>query len=188
MLRKRMKQLLSTLPDAQRRKEEAEVVKQLFQTSEWQQASIVALTLAMAIEFNLERVYEQATTEDKQLVVPVITSTQKRSMEFYPYTRVTRLISTPYGGFEPQYTGDPVEESYIDLCIVPGLVYSKQGDRVGFGGGYYDRFLARYSGKTVSLAYRAQVKEQADWVLESTDVRIQKLIVQGAIYEENNKL
>lgn len=45
----------------------------------------------------------------------------------------------------------------IDIMIVPGVVFDKKGFRIGFGGGYYDRYLERYNGVTISLAFDTQI-------------------------------
>ena len=64
--------------------------------------------------------------------------------------------------------------SQIDLLIVPGLAYTQAGYRLGFGGGYYDRFLRDYDGKTISLAFNCQMIPQID--LEEHDLPVSKII------------
>jgi len=58
--------------------------------------------------------------------------------------------------------------------IVPGLVFNEKGYRIGFGGGFYDRFLADYHGKTVSLAFDFQVMKEIP--TESFDLPVQIII------------
>lgn len=65
-------------------------------------------------------------------------------------------------------------ENKIDLVIVPGLAFTKNGARLGFGAGYYDRFLENYTGKTVALALSRQVKNALP--IESHDQRIQEVL------------
>ena len=60
--------------------------------------------------------------------------------------------------------------------MVPGLAFSPQHDRLGFGGGYYDRYLQDYQGVTVALMDTARQVAVADWPVEPTDVRIKLLI------------
>ena len=52
-----------------------------------------------------------------------------------------------------------MEQSEIDLIHVPGVVFQSKGYRIGYGGGYYDRYLADFAGKTVSTIYSIQQKE-----------------------------
>jgi 5-formyltetrahydrofolate cyclo-ligase len=67
----------------------------------------------------------------------------------------------------------------VDLVIVPGLAFDISSNyRVGFGGGYYDRFLANYRGNTIALVPRAMKFEKADWDIEDHDIKIDKLITE----------
>lgn len=67
----------------------------------------------------------------------------------------------------------------IDLVIVPGLAFSPAGDRLGYGAGYYDRFLAeRRHARAVGVAYAFQVV--SDVPTEPHDVRVDAVITDGA--------
>src|SRR5699024_3533378 len=61
----------------------------------------------------------------------------------------------------------------VDLIVVPGLIYSETGYRIGYGGGFYDRFLKDYSGLKISLLFEEQIGEA---VREPHDVPVDILI------------
>ena len=52
-----------------------------------------------------------------------------------------------------------VEKEDIDVIIVPGIVFDKKGYRIGYGGGYYDRYIPGFTGQLLSLAFEQQLIE-----------------------------
>ena len=66
-----------------------------------------------------------------------------------------------------------VEKSKIDLIHVPGVVFNAEGYRIGYGAGYYDRYLSDFEGMTVSMVYPGQEK---DFTPDSHDVAVREVI------------
>lgn len=93
-------------------------------------------------------------------------------MVFHWVDSDTAYYTTKFGVEEPEIekVASPDE---LDLLIVPGLVFNRSGYRIGFGGGYYDRYLANYKGKTCSFVFAEQLME--DWQIEEFDQPIQQL-------------
>ena len=94
----------------------------------------------------------------KKVAVPYC-RTDVTDLDFYYIESAKDLSPGAFGVLEPE----PLySEKFTDygngLCIVPALCYDLNGYRLGFGKGYYDRFLSRYSGKTAGLAYSFQIK------------------------------
>lgn len=71
-----------------------------------------------------------------------------------------------------------ISSDAIELLIVPGIVYNKSGYRIGYGGGYYDRFLSTYLGLTMSLAFDMQVNDEV--VREQFDLPVDRIITESA--------
>ena len=69
-----------------------------------------------------------------------------------------------------------IDKGQIDLQIVPGVVYSDEGFRIGFGGGYYDRYLTDYEGDRVSLAFEIQTSQEVP--IEEHDIPVNKIITE----------
>ena len=92
--------------------------------------------------------------DQKTFLLPV---THRHSMEVRPYDGEDMMRKGRLGVPEPQtptYTGS------IDLMLVPGVVFDLHCHRIGRGGGYYDKFLAKYpSSKKVGVCYAFQLKK-----------------------------
>lgn len=155
--------------------EGAKLLKKLMATTEWKKAKSIATTVSSPIEVPTPIIVEAARKEGKKVYLPK--TMQHRQMAFLPFVSREDLITSKFGIPEPVYDEDLVNQE-PDLVIVPGLAFAQDSNyRVGFGGGYYDRFLAQYSGATVALVPSAMHFDTADWEIEDHDIKIQKLIL-----------
>ncbi|MFK4997667.1 5-formyltetrahydrofolate cyclo-ligase [Bacillus sp. N9] len=84
------------------------------------------------------------------------------------------MESAYYGLLEPIEEMEAVEKEQLQLMIVPGLIYDRNGYRIGFGGGYYDRYLKWFQGNKISLAFAEQVIDHLP--IEDHDVAVHKII------------
>lgn len=151
----------------------AQLISQLLQLPSWQQATVIATTLSQTFELDTTGIIAAAWAAGKQVVVPQ--TLPKRQMQMRELTPATQLERTKFGVVEP-ITGVIVPPTMIDLIVVPGVAFTKTGARLGFGGGYYDRYLAAYSGATVALALPWQVQSTGAWPTEKFDVKIQTVL------------
>lgn len=108
--------------------------------------------------------------KDHKILIPRV-NLSDHTMVPCPIQGEEDLIPGPYELVEA--STDPYEGP-IDLCLVPGLVFDLQGYRIGYGGGYYDRFLKDHSCKTIGLCLEDQIVE----VLPHTtlDIPVQALL------------
>lgn len=156
------------------RTEGLQLLKKLQETPEWKNAKTIATTVSSLIEVPTTPIIEAAQAEGKQVYLPK--TMPHRQMAFLPFTNSDDLVRSDYGILEPVYNEDLVNQT-PDLVIVPGLAFAEDSNyRVGFGGGYYDRFLAKYPGKTVALVPSAMHFDTADWKIEDYDIKIQRLV------------
>lgn len=97
---------------------------------------------------------ERAMGEGKQVAVPKVYGD---TMRFILVTDLTRMEKSSYGIPEPIDDG-PVADDPTALVLMPGMAFTSQGDRMGYGGGYYDKFLAAEPAHpTVALCYDFQL-------------------------------
>ena len=184
-IRKIAKTVLMNLTKESRKLQETQVIRYLSEIPQWKEAKIIALTKSMEIEFSTKNIVTLARSQGKQIVVPITFS--NRQMRFAYWNPQTEFRKNPFGIEEPI---DPiwVNEEEIDLVIVPGLAYSKKGERLGFGGGYYDRFLSQGEYDRVSLAYMEQVYETALWDVEKFDIPVEWVITTEGVIHVNELL
>lgn len=150
------------------------LLENLQRTEEWKNAKSIATTVSNLFEVPTKPFIEAALSEGKKVYLPK--TMPERQMAFLPFTSYEDLVTSDYGIPEPVYDENNVNQN-PDLVIVPGLAFAKDSHyRVGFGGGYYDRFLANYQGNTVALVPTAMFFKTADWDVKPHDIKIDKLI------------
>ncbi|KGM38056.1 5-formyltetrahydrofolate cyclo-ligase [Streptococcus sinensis] len=157
-------------------KEQADswLTQRLLSSAAYQKAQVIATYLSMPHEVSTAAFIKQAQLDSKRVLVPK-TYGQGR-MIFVDYDE-SHLQKSSFGLLEPM-SEEAVEKTEIDLIHVPGVVFNSQGFRIGYGGGYYDRYLDDYEGTSVSTIYQVQ---QEDFTPAQHDVAVKELIM----YETN---
>ena len=121
-------------------------------------ANTIMLFYGVGREPDTSELIDALWEQGKTVVLP--RCLPKRRMEARWILPGTKLVYSAYGIPEPDEECPVVERDTIDLILVPNLCCDKQGYRLGHGAGYYDRYLAGYSGETVSLCPEDWLQEQ----------------------------
>ena len=137
----------------------------------YQEAKVIATYLSFPHEFQTQELIEQVLKDGKKVLIPK--TYPKGRMEFVVYNP-QQLVKTSFGLLEPQGELEVVEASQIDLIHVPGLAFTTAGCRIGYGGGYYDRYLEHFTGHTLSTIYPCQVQ---DFITENHDIPVQEVLI-----------
>lgn len=184
-LRKEVLSQLENLTVKEKSAIEARLYDYLFTSSFWNKANCIGVTASTKIEWNTEPIMERAWQEGKVVAVPKTIPAHAR-MDFYQIDNVDELKPGYQNIFEPLVNETKyMNKEIIDLLIVPGVVFDQYGYRIGFGGGYYDRFLSDYKGETVSLLSRIQLVHKLP--IEKHDIHVQYLITEAGIRKINDK-
>lgn len=161
-LRKAMRQLLATIEQNEYDTYSNQIKNRFFMNEQVEKASIVGLTISSFPEVDTEEIIKELWTRGKTVVVPKCTP-KDRTMTFYKLDSFDQLETVYMHLLEPNpKVTVPVTSDDIDLVVVPGVVYSRTGYRIGYGGGYYDRFLSNYTGATISLAFDMQIRDSIE--------------------------
>ena len=141
----------------------------------YHEAKVVATYLSFPHEFQTQGLIDQVLKDGKKVLIPK--TYPKGRMEFVVYDP-QQLKKTSFGLLEPQGDLEVVDTSQIDLIHVPGLAFTREGYRIGYGGGYYDRYLENFAGQTMSTIYPCQIQT---FNPDSHDIPVQEVL----IYEGN---
>ena len=170
-LRKETIAAMKRLPESVKTQADEQLTQRLLELPAFQEAQTLATYLSMGHEFSTASLIQAALELGKRVCVPR-TYPQGR-MEFVEYDP-NILEKTRFGLLEPNERGQVVDQAEIDLIHVPGVVFQSKGYRIGYGGGYYDRYLADFTGKTVSTIYSIQ---QGEFQPSAFDVAVQEVLV-----------
>lgn len=160
-LRARFKRIRRECPPGLKRTLDRTLCERFCGLEEFQSCDTLFAYVSQDIECDTAPMIAQALSLGKRVAVPKCLD-GVNEMDFYFIQSIDDLSPGKYGILEP----DPDRcERVTDcggsaLCLVPGLSFDLQGYRLGFGKGYYDRFLGRFKGTTVGICYsRCTVSE-----------------------------
>lgn len=169
-LRKAMIATLSSMEPADKQKREEILKNRLFDFIESQGIQSLGIVLSMPHEMDTDGVIEHLIKEGKRIYTPVCDYKSKQ-MDFCRFTSFDQVVEDEKHLRIPENTGDV--DNNPEMIVVPGLIYSEDGYRIGYGGGYYDRFLIDYTGLKVSLLFEEQL---GDVIVENHDIPVDLLI------------
>lgn len=99
-------------------------------------------------------ILEQALRDGKRVAVPKVYGEEMRFL----YLDDLSLVAKGYGGIPEPIADEPVADDKTALVLMPGLAFDPEGHRIGYGGGFYDKFLAAEPNHpTLALCYDFQV-------------------------------
>ena len=146
-LRRYFSDLRRGLTPAHREAAESAIYESLFSLPAWREAPVICGSISVRGELNTDPILQRAAAEGKTVALPVtVTGADEGRMVFraLPDGDVSRLTPARFGIPEPDescpsLTGKDLTHA---LILIPALAFDENGYRLGYGGGYYDRFLS----------------------------------------------
>jgi len=132
-----------------------EIISNLLNHPAFLSAQTVALYRALPGEVDLDSLFSECWARKKATAIPLFDA-EKGGYELVEVFPETAYRIGHYGIREP-VSPAPLSIDKVDLMIVPGVAFDSSGNRLGRGGGYYDQFLALFSGTAVGVAFDFQV-------------------------------
>jgi len=165
------------------RESRSRIIQQKLQDlPEFQQAQTVMSFLNFRDEVETTALAEAMIAGKKKLVLPccaphgILLPNEVRDL-------TADLESGAWDIREPKLTCERVEPSEIDLIIVPGAGFDLQGNRLGYGGGFYDRFFMLLNPLTPRIALSFQCQVIAQVPVDEHDVKMTMLITEDEVYK-----
>ncbi|MEN2765981.1 5-formyltetrahydrofolate cyclo-ligase [Ornithinibacillus xuwenensis] len=180
-LRENMITKLKALPINERKAIEEQLRSNLLNSSLWKNSNTIGITISKGFEWDTQLIIEEGWRQGKSIVVPKCFPNDKE-LVFYRLHSFNELESVYYNLLEPKPNDqNKTTKEQIDLLLVPGIVYDERGYRIGFGGGYYDRFLFDYNSQTVSLLSTMQLSDNVP--VEPHDIPVQHLLTENGFIQ-----
>ncbi len=158
-LRAKYKKIRTECPPDIKNSLDKKITEKFLSLEEYTSCKALFAFVSSDIEVDTIEIIKRALADGKQVAVPKCTD-KTGHMEFYCINSLDDLKEGYFSLLEPDTDICKKAEDYDGLCIVPGLCFDYQGFRIGFGKGYYDRFLQNFKGTTVGICYSKCVEKE----------------------------
>ncbi len=132
------------------------VAKNVRRLNEYKSVSTLLVYVSTDIEVSTRQIIENAWEDGKRVAVPRCVP-NTREMEFFYIDSFDCLEKGSFSLLEPKLTLEKFENTADCLMLVPAFTLDRNGYRLGYGMGYYDRFIAKFSGKTAGICYSQDI-------------------------------
>ena len=164
-------------PDEKKRMDRA-IVERIAASREFRDASAVLLYAPHGSEIDLLPLARLSRKIGKTVAFPRC-DTASNTMQFYILEPDARLVMGAYRIPEPAPNAPLCQLDEHTLCILPGLTFDKSGKRLGYGKGYYDRFLSNFSGLSIGVTFASLVAERVP--TDKYDVPVDVIITEEGV-------
>ena len=164
-----------------REQKAAAVAAKLFAMPEYTTAKTVAIYYSMASEVCTDHIRHAAIAEGKRVALP---RTFGDYMNFYHISEGEKMTRSDFGVWEPLENPEKlITPQEIDLIIVPGLAFDRDLNRLGFGRGFYDRYLSQTDAFKIGICYDGQIAEEGEIPTDKYDIKMDRIITEKEVIE-----
>ena len=156
--RARYKALRAAISGEQKALLDDAICARIISLSSFRFADTVLIYSPIGSEINVNAIALRALELGKKVAFPVCNK-ETREMTFKYVSSLDELVSGAYSIPEPNEDAECFSHLKHSICIVPALSIDKRGFRLGYGGGYYDKFLKKFDGVVLGVAYDALIAD-----------------------------
>ena len=171
-LREKFKEKRRSLSKKDVMEKSIKIFRNLLNQKHFKQASVINTYISFKNEVKTQPILNHCFGNDKRVCVP-----SKRGNLLY--TKCEKIRRGDFGCPEPK-TKKTIGKEKIDLVLVPGLVFDQRGHRIGYGNGFYDKFLSNIKAEKIGLAYNFQLIEKIP--KEEHDQKLGMVVTEEKVY------
>ena len=188
-LRKEVLALRDALSQKERCEKSEKIIAQVLELDEFRKTNKVLLYASMRSEVETDEIYHKAKALGKEIYYPRVMGDK---MEFYLVEDMAGLEVSTFNVREPQiepakqFSPEEGDELFV---LMPGVVFDKAGNRIGYGGGCYDKYLHWLEDRVksenickVAIAYACQMVDLGKIDVEEHDVRPNYIVTESDTY------
>lgn len=180
VIRRQMKQLRADMTRTERFEKSMQIFEQLITVPEFKRADKIYTYVSMDNEIDTIMLIDYSLSFEKRVFVPRVSG---KDMEFYEISDISELSPGYMGIYEPDINGKEPDYSKSGFMCMPGLAFDRSYNRIGYGGGFYDRYLSVENNLyKAALAYEAQILESIP--AQDSDVRPDMIVTEENIYRK----
>lgn len=183
-VRKEVLKIRDAITPQVRNEKSKRITERVLTHTAFQDANTLLLYAAFRSEVDATGIFTEAVSIGKKVCFPRVHGNE---MEFYQVENETDFEESKWGIREPKIEVCKKYESRLKekVCVImPGAVFDSDGNRIGYGGGYYDKYLQKLDGKIVykmAIAFEEQIVEAGVIQKEDHDIRVDGIITDGRI-------
>lgn len=148
----------------------------MFNLKEYKMAKTISSYVSKDKEVDTINIINKSLNIGKNVCVPLVIK-NNNFLEMRKVQSINDLKTGSFNILEPKESTQVVNPKDIDIFLIPGIAFTQKGERIGRGGGYFDKFLSKCEGVKVGLAYEFQV---FDWFPnQSHDIKMDILITEN---------
>lgn len=180
LLRKTLKEKRKNIPSEKKVIYDKEISERIINSNYFKKAQQILVFSSTDDEFDTKLIIECCRAESKSVFYPLCTDSNG-NMKFFEVDSPDDLQIGMYGIYEPKPYCKEYKPQNNDIVIVPCLSVDKKGYRIGYGKGYYDRFLKDFNGVSVCPCYEELLTDTIP--TDKYDIKVNNVVTQNSTKE-----
>lgn len=182
ILRKEILEKRNNIDLVKKEEMDKNILNQFYESKYYKEAEKIFIYISYDSEINTKVIINKALKDKKKIYVPR-TEFKTRHMDAVEIKSLENLIESKYGILEPLIVEPHIDPSELDLIVVPGVAFDRNGGRMGYGAGFYDRYFKKINKENINkivklaLAYEIQMLDKVP--MNAQDVPVDFIITEN---------